>query len=678
MSARADGELPVRSMEAVSIRDIGQGDIAWSWNSTQSAVSDLARQRNIERDFALRELVTSQRHAPGVAGNASSWENWLDDHEATNVNEFRPDDAESVRAHIASVVHNDKTDRIRAIGAGHSHSQASRPEEHFLKLSEYTNNDTQLEGLVGGLPENWQKSDKSNVPHFDTSDHYARRVAAGNTIKYTNRKLLKDAGQALLNMGSYDAQTLAGAINTSTHGTGLELGTVADAVLSAEILTVVESPVADDEPLVRHFRIEPEDGVTDRAAFENAVGDHGMTLIQDDEIFHSAVVGYGAMGVATGYTLKVRDQYYLKKTTEVRPWDDLKNDLDSYKQANSSNRQFQILLNTQSIHDPTTPRQMCLITKFEERSWQNNPPEKSTKSPFRKFRDQITGGGTNPLSDNPLLATIMTEVYFRNQQDGAQFQGSHKTASYIALRRLRDNNHANPQAPPSAPQLGMSTEVAVPIENLDDAMDHLIDNVIDDVYYQGSQVRFAVPTGIRFTKASPHKLSPEYSEPGRSNGVAMIEVPFNVQPVNDVSGKVNAVAWTLIGLGLGPGPVVLALGPAGAAAFTAFTITVAKLLPSRNISQQRMLEYSKAALGDVESALSGRHNGRPHMGKFNQIGESGQPDLDDLYPDDAIEVWQRVLKQFNAFGTFNNSFTSKLDVDVLRDDDGPYTPLEES
>jgi hypothetical protein len=680
MTARADGELPTRSMESVSVREIGNGDSTWSWQTNFTDVGALARDRGIDREFALRELVTTQMGSSGVTTRTETWDNWLDDHEATGRDEYTPNDARSLVRAIAEIVHNDKSGRIRAIGAGHSHSRASRPDDNYLKLSYYGSNNQSLGGLVGDLPKKWQKPDKSNVTHYDhtNSHHTTRRLAAGNTIKYLNRKVLFDDDQALLNMGSFDAQTLAGAINTSTHGTGLELGTLADSVLSVEMVTVTESPAVDDEPLVRHFRIEPTDGITDRSSFEADVGEHGMTLVQDDEIFHSAVVGYGAMGVATGYTLKVRDRFYLRETTEVRPWDDLKNDLDTYKQANSNNRQFQILLNTQSIHDPTTPRQMCLVTKFEEKNWQPDPNERDEKGSFRKFRDSITGGGTDPLTDNPLLATIMTEAFFRNQMDGPQFDGSQKTASYIALRRLRDNNYSNPEAPPSDPQLGMSTEVAVPVEKVDEAMDHLINNVVDNVQINGSKVRFAVPSGIRFTKASRHKLSPEFKLPGRSNGVAMIEVPFNVQPVNALSGKVNSVVWSLIWLGIGPS-AALAMTPVGAAALAAFTITVAKLLPSRDISQSKMLEYSKQALDNVESALSGgRFNGRPHLGKFNQVGEPGSPSLDDIYPTDELRIWLRVLTQFNAFGTFNNSFTSKLDIDVKRDNDGTYTPLGET
>jgi len=677
MTSRADGEVPTRSMQSVSIRDIGDGDSDWSWGSGQTNIGELAKVREIDREFALRELVTSQKVATLWASGGNTWKNWLDDHETSDLQAAEPNTADGLREEIVGALRNDNSSRIRAVGAGHSHSRAAKPEEYFLELSTY--NQGSLEGLIGDLPEKWQKSDYNKVDYFDPKGHDAdlqtRRVGAGNTIKYLNREVLLREDQALLNMGSYDAQTLAGAVNTSTHGTGHELGTIADSVLSVEMLTVMESPAVDDTPVVRKFRIEPTNGITDRKAFEADVGDHGMTLIQDDEIFHSTVVGYGAMGVATAYTLKVREKFYLKETSEVRNWDDLKNDLDSYYNDNDVD-QFQILLNTQSVHDPTTPNQKCLIKKWEEDSWQSNPPERDKKPPLQKVREDVTGGGVNPLSNNPLLATILTEIYFKNQQDGPQFQGYWETASFIALRRLRDTNHSDPRSPPSSPELGMSTEIAVPIDKVDEAMDHLIDNVIDSVQINGKKVRFSVPTGIRFAASSEHKFTAEYEHLDRPNGVALIEVPFSVAPVNDVSGKVTGIAAFLITKGIGP-PAALALNPIlGAALFSAFVGIVNSLLPSRNISQSEMLEISKKALDDIESGVVGQFDGRPHMGKFNTIGEQGKPGVDDLYPSGSIDVWQRVLKQFNAFGTFNNGFTEKLGLSVKRDSNGAYTPRE--
>lgn len=659
-----DAEIPVRSMGSVSLRDIGNGEP--NWNS--DALSDLAKARGIDREFAFRELVTSQVYSSRQTWKVD-WDNWLDDREAKNVSRFRPTDADEVRQVLLSSVDDGGGGRqtVRAVGAGHSHSRAARPEEAFVELSWYDGSG--VNGLVDKLPAQWQKSNKKNVPHFNPNEEDATRLGAGNPLKYLNRKVLKDDNQALLNMGSYDAQTLAGAVNTGTHGTGKDLGTLADSVLSVELLTVMESPADETEPLVRKFRIEPEDGITHRDAFEDAVGNHGMTLIQNDTIFYSAVVGYGGMGIATAYTLRVADQkFYLKEHTDVRKWSNLKGNIFSDYLNKSHIRQTQFLVNLQAAQDPTTDP-FCLIRYYTKESWQPNPPERKGQGIFRWLRQKITKGGIDPLSSNPFLAVILNRIYFKKNQTGPQFDGKKsKTASYIALRRTRDKNHSDPASPPSDPTLGMSTELAVPIGKVEKAVDGIL-NQVRGVYVDGKKVRFAGPMGVRFVDSGPHKFTPEFKKPDRPDAVAMVEVPFSVEPVRAVA---NLVAGAV--------SLLLLAGPIGLAAII---IISNQLLPSRDISQKRMVEISKKALSDIEWEVAPygpntNLNGRPHMGKFNNIGESNRNrndtlEITDLYPKDEFEKWHGVYKQFNAFGTFNNSFLKKLDLNVKRDSKGAYT-----
>ena len=66
-------------------------------------------------------------------------------------------------------------------------------------------------------------------------------------------RLLDDNGLALSQMGGYDAQTVAGVMSTSTHGSGIEFGPIADSVRSLDL-------VASGG---RVIRIERADGPTD-------------------------------------------------------------------------------------------------------------------------------------------------------------------------------------------------------------------------------------------------------------------------------------------------------------------------------------------------------------------------------------------------------------------------------
>jgi FAD-linked oxidoreductase len=62
------------------------------------------------------------------------------------------------------------------------------------------------------------------------------RMRAGTTVRELG-PLLAEQGMALSNQGDVDPQTLAGATGTSTHGTGLRLGSFSSMVTAAQLLT---------------------------------------------------------------------------------------------------------------------------------------------------------------------------------------------------------------------------------------------------------------------------------------------------------------------------------------------------------------------------------------------------------------------------------------------------------
>jgi FAD/FMN-containing dehydrogenase len=133
------------------------------------------------------------------------------------------------------------------------------------------------------------------------------RVGSGTQLRTLNPALW-GLGLALPNMGGYDEQTVAGVVNTATHGSGLEYGPISELVRSMDMVV----------PGGRKVRIEPKDGMTDPAAFRAAHPD--MELIQDDETFHAATAGLGSMGVAYSYVLGVRDKFYMQETRTATTW----------------------------------------------------------------------------------------------------------------------------------------------------------------------------------------------------------------------------------------------------------------------------------------------------------------------------------------------------------------------
>ncbi len=137
-------------------------------------------------------------------------------------------------------------------------------------------------------------------------------VKAGTHLRTLN-PALERMGMALKNMGGYDAQTLAGVVSTSTHGSGLAFGPFPDAVRSLEV--VVSKG--------RVLRIEPSGGPTDPAGF----AEPGLELVQDDERFFAAVCGLGTIGLLYRLMIEVREKFWLKEVRTLSTWEKVRDTL---------------------------------------------------------------------------------------------------------------------------------------------------------------------------------------------------------------------------------------------------------------------------------------------------------------------------------------------------------------
>jgi len=328
-----------------------------------------------DEPFTMRELITPQYRVDEVGDVVTEtpkpWENWVGQHE-DNRTELRPSTRKQLVAAVAHKAYDPHDGEVRAVGSGHSHSNAPAPEDTYIELNpNWTEVASEMgsEGLNSVLDDEqskrWLKDDTDlQETEGEPDQEHLKRLESGIILRRLNRHILHENGYALENMGSFDGQTLAGAVNTSTHGTGIGLKSISDLVRSVEIVTVPESRVPyRDEPIVRLYRIEPDDGITDREAFEADTGEHEMELIQDDDVFHSVVVGYGCMGVAYAYTMQVVDNYWLREETELMSWSTLKGEFEDGRGNvteesvteflnRNDTRHCQILLNTAAEQVP--------------------------------------------------------------------------------------------------------------------------------------------------------------------------------------------------------------------------------------------------------------------------------------------------------------------------------------
>lgn len=154
-----------------------------------------------------------------------SWRNWGRNLFADPLLTVHPrstlDVADTVNAHP----------QLKVIGSGHSFSPIAVPETVQVDLSE-------LNKVLGHDP-------ITQVVH----------VQAGITIRELNQELHR-RGLALPNLGDIDAQTIAGAIATGTHGTGATLPSLSANVVAARIVTgtgeVVE--ITENSPHIHAIR----------------------------------------------------------------------------------------------------------------------------------------------------------------------------------------------------------------------------------------------------------------------------------------------------------------------------------------------------------------------------------------------------------------------------------------
>lgn len=167
--------------------------------------------------------------------------------------------------------------RVKVIGGGHS----------FTPAATTTGVQLSLDGMQGILDVDL---DRRRVT-----------VQAGIRLHQLN-DALAGVGLALPNLGDIDRQSIAGAVATATHGTGLHFGNLATAVVGMELVTgggEVLRCSADEEP----------------------------------DVWRVARVGLGALGVVTEVTLQCVEAFNLHAKETVEPLAELLGDFPAQAAA---------------------------------------------------------------------------------------------------------------------------------------------------------------------------------------------------------------------------------------------------------------------------------------------------------------------------------------------------------
>ena len=194
-----------------------------------------------------------------------TWQNWAGTASADPVRRHWPRSTEEIADALTAATKDGLT--VRALGSGHSFTAAAATSGVALDLSGWT-------GIVAADLESGLVT-----------------VRSGTTIRELNAAL-DTLGLALANLGDIDAQTVAGAISTGTHGTGASLGGIATQVAGLELVLADGSVAA-------------------------------CSASQRPDLFAAARVSVGALGVLSSVTLKCVPSFTLAADERPMPVDEV-------------------------------------------------------------------------------------------------------------------------------------------------------------------------------------------------------------------------------------------------------------------------------------------------------------------------------------------------------------------
>ena len=195
----------------------------------------------------------------------ATWRNWAGNQKANPLSIEAPKSVSELSAIVSRA--SEQGQKVKAVGSGHSFTSAAATNGRMIRL----------ENLSGIL-------------HIDHASSQVT-VGAGTRLSDLNM-LLHTEGLALANLGDIAYQTVAGAISTSTHGTGKALTGLAGQVVAMKLIN----------------------GQGEIIECSKSVNPH---------ILEVARVSVGALGIITEYTLQTVPSFRLRALEQPMRLDDV-------------------------------------------------------------------------------------------------------------------------------------------------------------------------------------------------------------------------------------------------------------------------------------------------------------------------------------------------------------------
>lgn len=221
-------------------------------------------------------LSVEEVQTGGEPASPHAWENWSGIVEARPQTVVFPDSVDAVVELVKTCHEQGRT--LRVVGSGHSFTPLVHTNDILVSLD-------RLSGII-------EVDDKERTAV----------VWAGTKLKELGERLFQH-GLAQENLGDINVQSIAGAVSTGTHGTGIQFGTLSTQIVG---LTVVLGTGEVVE----------------------------CTEHQHPELFKALQVSLGALGILVKIQLRLVPAFRMKYTSERMTLDELFAQLDALRAQN--------------------------------------------------------------------------------------------------------------------------------------------------------------------------------------------------------------------------------------------------------------------------------------------------------------------------------------------------------
>lgn len=271
-----------------------------------------------------------------------SWSNWSGSVTASG-QVVRPQSEDELAALVRSAR------KLRVAGAGHS----------FMPLCESDELILSLDALAGEIRV--------------AADRRTARIPAGWSIRRLTAALWEE-GLALANQGDVNPQSLAGAMATGTHGTGIDLGSLATFACGFQLI-----------------------GADGEACWCDAA--------TNADLFQAQRLSLGLFGIATEIEVSVVPAFHLAERIEKRRWAEVR---ESYEELTQQHRHVEFWFFPHSEH---------VILKMLDLCDPCDPPPSTTDMEEATFRRILDISARLPFL-TPLLQRLMMKSGISGRRRG--------------------------------------------------------------------------------------------------------------------------------------------------------------------------------------------------------------------------------------------------------------------